>query len=62
MKRDLVFPFFFESSLLLVVFLLMVNLISLGQYSYATSQQESLKVKVLHSPGFNLELPNESAK
>lgn len=63
MKRYLVLPFFLESSILLVVFLLIVNLVSLAEYQYAASQQQSLKFKVLPSPaGLNMQLPHESAK
>lgn len=63
MKRYLILPFFLESSVLLVVFLLIVNLVSLAEYQYAASQKPSLKLKLLQSPtGFNIELPHESAK
>jgi hypothetical protein len=63
MKRYLIFPFFLESSILLVVFLLIVNLVSLAEYQYATSHKQSLKLKVLPSPaGLNIELPHNSAK
>lgn len=63
MKRYLVLPFFLESSILLVVFLLIVNLVSLAEYQYAASQKQSLKFKVLPSPaGLNMQLPHESAK
>jgi hypothetical protein len=63
MKRYLILPFFLESSILLVVFLLIVNLVSLAEYQYTAIQKQSLKLKVLPSPaGFNIELPHERAK
>jgi hypothetical protein len=63
MKRYLVLPFFLESSILLVVFLLIVNLVSLAEYQYAASQKQFLEFKVLPTPaGLNMQLPHESAK
>lgn len=63
MKRYLILPFFLESSVLLVVFLLIVNLVSLAEYQYAASQKQSLKLKVLPSPAvFKIELPHATAK
>jgi len=60
MKRSIVFPFFVETSLLLFIFMLVVNLVYLGEHGNFTSQKEKSALKVPQSQELSIELHRPS--
>lgn len=60
MKRQIVFPVFVESSLVLFVFLVLVNLVSLGGQGIL-AQKSLVQPQLAQPSGFSIELPENNS-
>lgn len=59
MKRHILFPVFFESSLVLFVFLVLVNLVSFGGQGIL-AQKSLVQPQLAQPSGFSVELPESN--